>query len=305
MVAGGAPRVADRDIACQLERRGIAGQHMTVAVLPMGQRRDPTQTNGDPMIRHASLHAFPLACSITIAAAAVTPAAAADLAAAATHPAAAVAGSGDDQPDPKAGAQGQGATVQDQDAQPADEQVVDQQSGATGFAKGGSTDILSRNTVFLLLDGRFVVANGERAWVNGELGKTRFEGTRGIATIRLMRSHRSKRTSSELSASPAPLSANVSAAWQRDQQNESRPDRSIRELPPACERQKGPVGADPRRFDVAGDFTGAFRTGGAWSVVDTITPSAINSWVGEEAKVLGLEGRDMPSAIVGERSIQA
>lgn len=31
VVAGGAPRVADRDIACQLERRGIAGQHMTVA----------------------------------------------------------------------------------------------------------------------------------------------------------------------------------------------------------------------------------------------------------------------------------
>jgi hypothetical protein len=31
-------------------------------------------------------------------------------------------------------------------------------------------------------------------------------------------------------------------------------------------------------------------TGGAWSVVDTITPSTINSWVGEEVKVIGLEG---------------
>jgi hypothetical protein len=31
-------------------------------------------------------------------------------------------------------------------------------------------------------------------------------------------------------------------------------------------------------------------TGGAWSTVYTITPSAINSWVGEEVRVVGLEG---------------
>jgi hypothetical protein len=31
-------------------------------------------------------------------------------------------------------------------------------------------------------------------------------------------------------------------------------------------------------------------TGGAWSTVNTLTPSAINSWVGEEVKVLGVEG---------------
>src|SRR6478735_5771094 len=31
--------------------------------------------------------------------------------------------------------------------------------------------------------------------------------------------------------------------------------------------------------------------GSNWLVTDTITPSAINSWVGEEVKVLGLEGK--------------
>jgi hypothetical protein len=254
------------------------------------------------MIRHASLHAFPLACSITIAAAAVTPAAAADLAAAATHPAAAVAGSGDDQPDPKAGAQGQGATVQDQDAavqdqaaQPADEQVVDQQSGATD-AKGSSTDILSRNTVFLLLDGRFVVANGERAWVNGGLGKTRFEGTGD-------RDYQAYAVPVEADLIWTPrftssLSANVSAAWQRDQQNEVDLIEAFVNFLPA---QKGPVGAQIRAGLMWPEISLEHSTGGAWSVVDTITPSAINSWVGEEAKVLGLEGTVRTN--LGEHSI--
>ena len=40
-----------------------------------------------------------------------------------------------------------------------------------------STDILSKNVITVLLDGRIAVANGERSFVHRGLGKTQFQGT--------------------------------------------------------------------------------------------------------------------------------
>ena len=174
--------------------------------------------------------------------------------------------------------------MQDQAAQPTEGEVVDQNTGDRGHS-GPSTDILSRNTVLLLLDGRFVVANGERSWVNGGLGKTRFGGTSDgdyqayVVPVEADLIWTPRFTSS--------LSANISAAWQRDQQNEVDLIESfVNFMPP----QKGPVGIQVRAGLMWPEISQEHSTGGAWSVVDTITPSAINSWVGEETKVVGLEG---------------
>ena len=246
------------------------------------------------MTRNARLNALPLACSIAVAAVAVTPAAAVGRAASATDPAEAVAEAETGQQDPKATVQDQ-AVVQDQAAQPIEGQVVEQNTGDSG-ASAPSTDILSRNTVLLLLDGRFAVANGERSWVNGGLGKTRFGGTSDgdyqayAVPVEADLIWTPRFTSS--------LSANISAAWQRDQQNEVDLIESFVNFMPT---QKGPVGVQVRAGLMWPEISQEHSTGGAWSVVDTITPSAINSWVGEETKVVGLEGTVRTS--LGEHSI--
>jgi hypothetical protein len=147
------------------------------------------------------------------------------------------------------------------------------------------TDILSKNVITVLLDGRIAVANGERSWTNGGLGKTSFEGTRDggykpyvvpeeadlIWTPRFTNS----------------LSANVSAAYQRDQQH---PVDLLEAFVSFLPEQKGPVGFAMRAGIMWPEISLEHTTGGAWSTVNTLTPSAINAWVGEEVKVLGMEG---------------
>lgn len=147
------------------------------------------------------------------------------------------------------------------------------------------TDILSKNTLSVLLDARLALANGERSFTNGALGKTRFQGTkdggyRGYAVP----------VEADLIWLPRftpSLTANVSGAWQRDQENKfDLIEAFVNFLP----EQKGKIGFQARAGLMWPEISLEHSTGGAWSVVNTITPSAINSWVGEEVKVLGVEG---------------
>ena len=68
----------------------------------------------------------------------------------------------------------------------------------------------------------------------------------------------------------------------------------------AYRRPGGRCRAAPTRFSVrAGMFwppVSLEHEGPAWQVADMITPSAINSWIGEEVKVVGLEGTRPASA---------
>jgi len=147
------------------------------------------------------------------------------------------------------------------------------------------TDILSKNTVSILLDARLALANGEKSFTNGGLGKTRFQGTqngdyRGYAVP----------VEADLIWLPRftpSLTANVSGAWQRDQENKFDLIEAFLNFLP---EQKGKVGFQLRAGLMWPEISLEHSTGGAWSVVNTITPSAINSWVGEEVKVLGVEG---------------
>jgi hypothetical protein len=71
---------------------------------------------------------------------------------------------------PAAWAQEQPATQDTSaEAQPPAEQASDDQ--------GSETDIVSASTITVLVEGRAVVSNGHRSWVDGGLGKTRFDGT--------------------------------------------------------------------------------------------------------------------------------
>jgi hypothetical protein len=152
-------------------------------------------------------------------------------------------------------------------------------------ASSSSTDIFSKNVITILLDGRIALANGERSFVHRGLGKTAFQGDSGggyeayavpqeadlIWTPRVTNS----------------LSASVSAAYQRHQEHTvDLLEAFVSFLPP----QKGPVGVSLRAGIMWPEISLEHTTGGAWSTVNTLTPSAINAWVGEEVKVLGVEG---------------
>ncbi len=153
-------------------------------------------------------------------------------------------------------------------------------------ANTGGTDIFSRNTFSVLVDLRLAVGNGATSFVNGGFGKTRFQGSANgdyRATIAPMEADviwNPRFTNS--------LSANISAVWQRDHDGNGVDlmEAFLTYLPPPS----GRVRFSGRAGLMWPEISLEHATGGAWSVVNTITPSAINSWVGEEVKVVGAEG---------------
>jgi hypothetical protein len=148
-----------------------------------------------------------------------------------------------------------------------------------------STDIFSKNVITVLLDGRVALANGERSWANRGLGKTSFQGTsEGGYKLFAVPEEADVIWTPRFSNS---LSASVSGAWQRHQEHAfDLLEAFLSFLPP----QKGSVGYAVRAGIMWPEISLEHTTGGAWSTVNTLTPSAINTWVGEEVKVLGLEG---------------
>jgi hypothetical protein len=134
-----------------------------------------------------------------------------------------------------------------------------------------------------VIDFRIVLTDGERSWTDGGFGRSRFGGGgEGV----------------DVHAVPAegelvwhgPIAWNVegtvAAAYQDEQ------DQPV-DLIEAFVTWR-PVPRGSTRFSVrAGMFwpqVSLEHEGPAWQVSDMITPSAINSWIGEEVKVVGLEG---------------
>ena len=132
-------------------------------------------------------------------------------------------------------------------------------------------------------DVRLVAANGERSWTDGGFGRSRFGADgQGIEV--------DPRPATAALVWHGPISWNfegtASIAWQDEQ-----------DLPvDLIEAYVGwrPVPRGRTRFSAR---LGLFwppvsleHDGPAWTVSDMITPSAINSWIGEEVKVAGLEG---------------
>jgi hypothetical protein len=149
----------------------------------------------------------------------------------------------------------------------------------------GGPDIFSKNTFTILLDGRLIVANGAPSFVHGGFGKTRFDGSNdGSFRAQVLPMEADLVWDPRFSNS---LSANVSAGWQHDHGDS--PD-LIEAYLTYLPVRTGNVSVSGRVGLMWPEISEEHSTGGAWSVVNTITPSAINSWVGEETKVIGAEG---------------
>ncbi len=134
-----------------------------------------------------------------------------------------------------------------------------------------------------VIDFRIVLTDGERAWTDGGFGRSRFGGGgEGV----------------DVDAIPAnaQLVWHGPVAWNLDgtvavaaQEGQDQPVDLIEAY-----LAWRPVPRSAARFSArAGMFWPAIsleHEGPAWSVADMITPSAINSWIGEEVKVAGIEG---------------
>lgn len=151
-------------------------------------------------------------------------------------------------------------------------------------AESNDTDILSADTLTLILDGRIVLADGNRRFSDGGFGKTRFDGTSsGKMELQALPIEGSLIWQPRFTKS---LSANVSAAWQRDQENAVDLLEAYLTFIPS---RSGKINFSAKAGLYWPEISLEHASGGAWSTVYTITPSAINSWVGEEVKVVGAE----------------
>jgi hypothetical protein len=149
-------------------------------------------------------------------------------------------------------------------------------------AAAAPNGLFGPDTVSALVDFRLAAADGERAWTDGGFGKARFgqgPGSSGLSAVP---------AEAELIWQPHlgwNLTGTVVAGFQTDQEHDFDVVEafvSYRPLP------SGPTRLSAR----AGLLWPAIsleHEGAAWSVADMITPSAINAWVGEEVKVVGLE----------------
>jgi hypothetical protein len=186
-------------------------------------------------------------------------------------------------------APGQAAAASEQAAEP---------TAADAADDSPATDILSRSTFSVLLDGRAVLADGGLSFVKGGFGKTRFSGAiDGDYKARLVPVEAALIWTPRFTRT---ISANVSGAWQRGQDHDvDMLEAFVTFLPP----RTGAVGFSAKGGIYWPEISLEHATGGAWSTVHTLTPSAINSWVGEEVKVAGTEATI--SLSLGEHDLSA
>ncbi|MGE5721110.1 MAG: hypothetical protein ACM3YM_01505 [Sphingomonadales bacterium] len=150
-------------------------------------------------------------------------------------------------------------------------------------AAAAQADLLSPETLSAVGDFRLVATNGERSWTKGGFGKARFGGADD-------RDFKVRPVAGEAALIWQPrltwsLSGTVVAAVQQGQEHPVdlvEAYLTLKPLPHGSTRLSGRAGLFWPQISLE-------HQGPAWSVADMITPSAINSWIGEEVKVVGAE----------------
>ncbi len=146
----------------------------------------------------------------------------------------------------------------------------------------GQADLFGADNIEASADLRASVADGEDSWLDGGFGKLRYGGNGGDTTPR------ARIAALDLAWKPR-LSWNFSGLVSVTHQSQLDGDPDLSEA--FLEFRSDPAAT---RFSArAGLFwppVSQEHSGGSWLVTDSITPSAANSWIGEEVKVLGLEG---------------
>ncbi|MDB5697320.1 MAG: hypothetical protein JWN69_124 [Alphaproteobacteria bacterium] len=154
--------------------------------------------------------------------------------------------------------------------------------GAAG-AQAAPADLFAPETLTAVGDFRLVASDGERGWTDEGFGKTRFGGTED-------HDWKARPVAAEVALVWQPrlswaVTGTVVAAYQDDQDHPVDLIESFVTLKPL---PKGPMRVSAR-IGLFWPPVSLEHQGASWSVTDMITPSAINSWIGEEVKVIGAE----------------
>lgn len=133
------------------------------------------------------------------------------------------------------------------------------------------------------IDLRASVVGGETGWLDGGFGKLRWGGAEGDTRMRARIAAADFAWKPQFSFNVAGLVSVTHQAGQSNGLDLSEAFLTFRSNPAAT------------RFSArAGVFWPPIsqeHSGSTWQVTDSITPSAVNSWVGEEVKVLAFEGK--------------
>lgn len=148
----------------------------------------------------------------------------------------------------------------------------------TAGATRAETDLVSRSTFSGVLDLRLASATGDRSWIDNGLGKGRFG---------------SKRQGPRLGEAALVWNPRFSDAFTAVVVAESQDGQDhLVDLGEAYLAYRGQADATWRLYARAGAFYPPIsleHDGLDWTVPDTLTPSAVNSWVAEETKIVGVE----------------
>lgn len=172
-----------------------------------------------------------------------------------------------------------------QEATPADDALIEDEEDYVEEGAAAGTDILSASTLTFMTQASLVLADGHNSFADGGFGKTRFDGSAdGDFAFNALPTEAALIWQPRFTGS---LSGNASVMWQNDQDNDVDLIEAYLTYIP---RRGGTIGFSAKAGLYWPEISLEHATGGAWSTVYTITPSAINSWIGEEVKVMGAEG---------------
>src|SRR4051794_13488805 len=156
-------------------------------------------------------------------------------------------------------------------------------------------DLFSADTLEVSGDLRLVAVNGERSWVDGGLGKFR-SGSDSDLRVRPQLGNLNLIWQPQLGWS---LSATVVGSLQGGERTEAGLSQAYLSFKP----MRGSKVAFSARAGLMFPPVSLEHEGADWHVKDSITPSAINSWIGEEVRPLAIEGT--LAASLGEHKLRA
>ena len=142
--------------------------------------------------------------------------------------------------------------------------------------------LFTPDTLEITGDLRLVAVNGERSWVDGGLGKLR-SGSDGDLRVRPQLGNVNLIWQPRFTWS---LGATVVGSLQGGERTEAGLSQAFLTFKP----MRGSKVAFSARAGLMWPPVSLEHEGADWHVTDSITPSAINSWIGEEVKPVAVEG---------------
>ncbi|MFL6733358.1 MAG: hypothetical protein ACJ8EY_01540 [Sphingomicrobium sp.] len=149
-------------------------------------------------------------------------------------------------------------------------------------ARAADVDLFSPDTLSLSGDGRLVLADGEESWLDEGFGKLRASGSDG-----------DWRAKPELGTVDLIWQPKIGFAWSATVvgtlQGGERTEAGLSEAFVSYKPMRGEKLRFSARAGLMWPPVSLEHGGSDWHVLDTVTPSAINSWIGEEVRPVAVE----------------